>query len=441
MASQPIDQGAILQSGRASIQDYAADQLRQQLANAQTQQANTQAQQVHAAISHQQQEQQRQAAYMQEIQAYQQAPTSQGLVNIMARYPEFSEGANRAFQAQDAQARDGDFRFAAEVDSAAQGGHYDVAASRMRERDAADTAAGHPPDPNHAAILADLDSGDPARQRAAADALSGLTAIMAGPERYAAVYNARHPQEALHEVNGILYNNAGVAVSQDPRGRVISGTNGAFYQEQPVAGIPMLGGGQSQPGAPQQPQPAAPAAPAAPVQTGNLPRDGQPMRTGMFQGWQVIGVPGDPRRRPGGVEVPHNGVDFRPPANNPHLAADRPLEVVSTMPDHGISGITAVVRFPDGAQFNLMHLANQPRPGHYDAGQVFATAGNTGNARNGSTQIHVQPWGGTRHDPRQYFGGGVGTTASPIRVRTQAQAQALPPGTIYTTPDNQTLRR
>lgn len=243
MDVQPVDQGAILRSGAATVPNLFEDQIRQQLAGAQVQQAQNEAAHVATETARQQYQQQRQQSYAADIAAYQAHPTSQGLVDIMARYPEFSEGAKRAYDAQDQQQRDGDFQFAAEVHDAAQGGHYDIAARRLRERDEADRAAGHPPDPTHAAILADLESGDPARQRAATEALSGTVAIMAGPERYAAVYGAQHPQEALHEVNGILYNNQGVAVAQDPRGRVIPGPNGSFMQLPPVPNIPMLGGG------------------------------------------------------------------------------------------------------------------------------------------------------------------------------------------------------
>lgn len=438
----PVDQGAILRSGQAAVPDYAAEMIRRQLAGAQVQQANTEAQRVAAAMNAQQRTQQRQDAYMQEVTAYQAHPTSQGLVNIMARYPEFSEGANRAYQAQDTQAKDADFQATAEIHEAARGGHYALAASQLRTRDAADQAAGHPPDPHHAAILADLESGDPARQRAATEALSGLTAIMAGPERYAAVYGANHP--APHEMNGILYDNDGNPIAQDPRGRVIPGQNGAFYQEQPIANVPMLGGSAAAPSSPAAPVPAT----GAPTPSAsNLPRAGQSMPSGMFQGWQVIGVPGDARRRGNGRVDSHNGVDFRPPAGNPHLTADRPLEVIGGQSGPGAAdtprgraGITAIVSFPDGAEFNLMHLAAPVQPGHYEPGQVFATAGGTGNAH-GSTQIHVQPWGGTQHDPRAYFGRGVGTHSSPVAVRTVQEARALPVGTPYTTPDGQRFVR
>lgn len=202
---------------------------------------------------------------------------------------------------------------------------------------------------------------------------------------------------------------------------------------------------------------ASPAAQGAPTAgaTGHLTDPGSraPMTTGPFAGWGVIGVPGDPRARAGGATVPHNGVDFAPPPGRPELRTDRPVTITRVLPDHGISGITAIAQFDDGTQFNLMHLAAPPRLGRYNAGDVIATAGNTGNARGGSTQIHVQPWGGRNTDPRQYFGGGGAAPRSatrspvanaprqPVQVNSPQEAAALPPGTPFRTHDGRLMVR
>ena len=441
MASQPIDQGAILRSGAALIPNYAEDMIRRQLADAQVMGAEANAMQAQTQQTREQRAAQRQQAFQTAVEGYQGNPTSQGLVQLMTTFPEFSEGARRAFQSQDETRQRTDRTQLAEIAWASTRGNYDVAARTGRQRLEADQAAGEEPDPAEAAILADLESGDPARQRSASEAVGHLYATT-GTNSATDLEALGLRSRPLQEMGGLLLDGTNV-VAQDPRGRIIPGPNGSFYQLPPLAGVPLLGGAAAPAPTPvgAAPTPAAPAAPApaseapAPTRTSSLPRAGQPMPVGMFRGWQVIGEPGDPRRRAGGRRVPHNGVDFRPPPNNPHLTADRPLEIVSVQPDHGISGITAVVRFPDGAQFNLMHLASPPRPGRYDAGQVIATAGRTGNARNGSTQIHVQPWGGTRHDPRAYFGGGVGTVASPVRIRTRQQYEALASGATYIPPD------
>lgn len=443
MDVQPIDQGAVLRSGAATVPNYFEDQIRQQLAGAQVQQAQTEAQRVAAALSHQQREQQRQDAYQAALTNLGQNPSSQQLTSLILQFPEFGEDVNRARQGMDQEAQRTDRRQLAEIASAATAGHYDVAAQQWRQRVEADRAAGHETSPVEERVLADLESGDPTRQRAAAAAVGHLFAVTGtnfGEDLKALGLSSDH---GFHEMQGLVLDDDGHPIAQDPRGHYIPGPNGSFYWQAPIPGIPFIGGGTgaTSPSPPVQgsgPAAASPT-PAAPSTSG-LPRSGQPMPAGMFQGWQIIGVPGDPRRRAGGVEVPHQGVDFRPPSNNPHLVADRPLEIVATQPDHGISGITAIVRFPDGAEFNMMHLAAQPRTGHYDAGQVIATAGNTGNARSGSTQIHVQPWGGTQHDPRAYFGAGVGTTASPVRVRTRQQYDALPSGATYIPPDGSAPR-
>lgn len=420
MASQPIDQGAILQSGRASIQDYAADQLRQQLANAQTQQANTQAQQVHAAISRQQQEQQRQAAYMQEIQAYQQAPTSQGLVNIMARYPEFSEGANRAFQAQDGQQKDADFRSAAEIHGAAIGGHYDLAASQLRARDEADRAAGQSPDPTHAAILADLESGDPARQSAATQALSGIVSYMAGPERFAAVHGALNPAPSNIEREAEFYRRTLPPAQYQAW---------LHAQADPTHWVPVTAGGFVQgvnnegplPGA-QASDPATPAPPAPPAGGGG---SAHPTTAAALN-------------NPGGIRIPGTRTFARYATPAEGVAAQETL-----LRNHYLDHPTTI------AQVIERYAPRRSRGGDNSDAQVnnyiSYVARRLGISP--SQPIDATFTAPLAHAMREVETGQRGrgviahTPGGRIRVRSMQEATSLAPGTPYETPDGQRFTR
>lgn len=454
MDVQPIDQGSVIRSGFAAVPDYLSQQIQRQLADAQTQQSQAQVMAAQTAHAAQQREAQQLQAYQAAVTQMGDHPTLQQHLQLMRMFPgEYSAAAGRAWEAQDKDQRDTDFSSMAQIHDALRNGHPELAHTLLRARHDADAAAGHP-DPVTEQMLAALDSGDATQIAQATEMARRTAAIMAGPDKFASVYGADEPHvESIAPANVAIQTNAPGGprlIGQSPIPAVHAAPNGAFDTQGMTPGVPILGFSGTGPGAPTesvQPATGTPTSAAPAPSASNLPRAGQPMPTGMFQGWRVIGVPGDPRRRGNGRVDSHNGVDFQPPAGNPHLTADRPLDVIGGRSDagdantpRGRAGITAIVQFPDGAQFNLMHLAAPVQPGHYEPGQVFATAGGTGNAH-GSTQIHVQPWGGTQHDPRAYFGGGVGTAASPVRVRTVQQANALPPGTHYTTPDNRSMVR
>src|SRR5690606_16352554 len=135
----------ILGNARALVPDYAREMVQQRLLGIQEQQAQTQQQQVQAAIARQQQQVGELASYRTEIQNLGSNPTASQVASLIMRYPQFSEDIKRGWDAQDAARRNTDFRQIAEVNSAARAGNWDVAARLLRQRVEADQQAGEEP--------------------------------------------------------------------------------------------------------------------------------------------------------------------------------------------------------------------------------------------------------------------------------------------------------
>lgn len=246
MASQPIDQGAILASGRAVVPDYAAQVIQQALLRVQQQQAEAQGLSAQTAASHENRAAQQQAAYQAAIANLPANPTAGDFARLIVQHPQFSEALKQGYQTLDESARRADFQSLAEINSAARGGNYQLAARLMRQRDEADAAAGHPADPLHAAILAGLNSQNPDEQHNARDLLERTTAAIAGPDHYASVFGTFQRRTAV--INDVLVDlDTGRAISQDPRGQIIPGSQGAFQQNQPIPGVPTFDGSTAPP--------------------------------------------------------------------------------------------------------------------------------------------------------------------------------------------------
>jgi hypothetical protein len=264
---QPIDQGAILASGRAVVPDYMAEQIRQQLANAQTQQAQAQMLSAQTAHATQQREAAQLAAYQAAVTSMGPNPTLQQHLQLMRMFPgEYSAAAGRAWEAQDKDTRDTDFSQMAQVHDALRNGHPELAGRILQTRHDADAAAGHP-DPVTEQMLAAINSGDPTQIAQAQEMARRTAAIMAGPEHFKDVYGADEPHvESIAPAHVALQTNApgGPRVlGQSPIPAVHAAPNGAFVSQGPTPGVAILGGGT--PGA----APIAPVgAPGTPAPTG-----------------------------------------------------------------------------------------------------------------------------------------------------------------------------
>ena len=183
-----IDQGAILRSGAQSVRDYAAEDQQAQLLGLQQIQAQASQQRAQTDSNKQNDEFQRRGLYQQEVANLLQKPTAAGIASLVARFPEFGEQAQSAFDLLDEKQQKSDLRSMAEVYSAASAGKFDLAATALKRRIDADKAAGDV-DEDDARLLAELESGDPARQRAALTYM-GMGLSFIAPKEFATAFNA-----------------------------------------------------------------------------------------------------------------------------------------------------------------------------------------------------------------------------------------------------------
>lgn len=240
--AQPIDQGAVLRSGQAAVPNYAEQALQRAMLAVNQQNAETASINARSLAGARQREADRLDAFGQAVEAMGPNPTAQQLAMLAYRFPEFSEAMRRGWQTMDEGTRRTDFQQVANITAAARGGNFELAARLMRQRVEADRAAGQE-DATDTAILAALENPNPGQRQFAVDLLERATAA-ADPERYAQTYGTF--QRNVSESNGIYYDTrTGQVVGQDPRGRIIPGSNGSFYGVDPIEGVPSItqGGG------------------------------------------------------------------------------------------------------------------------------------------------------------------------------------------------------
>lgn len=195
MASQPIDQGAILRSGASLIPDLQAQLAQRDQIDLQRQQVGLQQREFQAKQFEAQREQQQANNYAADIQAIQSLPVGQqpqAIAALMQKYPKQSEALKRSYDAQDAAVRDADTREAGELFSLVQNGAADKAAARLRRRIEADRAAGQDTSDDEA-IAAALESGDPAQVQSATAQIGMMLSLAAGPDKFASTYSAVKP--------------------------------------------------------------------------------------------------------------------------------------------------------------------------------------------------------------------------------------------------------
>jgi hypothetical protein len=175
-ASQPADYGTLIAAGQATAPNPIAGQTA--LVNLQNQQLV--GAQVQQQMAMQRLALQRQLAFGQELGNYVKNPSAQGLATLFGKYPEFDKQAMDARGALDR----GDITQLGSAAALAAKGQYSDAAKVMQERVDAEKASGG--DPSHAQMVVDLlNSGDPAKQKAALGMLSLGVGIAVGPDKAA----------------------------------------------------------------------------------------------------------------------------------------------------------------------------------------------------------------------------------------------------------------
>jgi hypothetical protein len=194
---QPIDQGAIIRSGMAIVPDYAAQQQQQLLADLQRRQVAVQEREQGRLLAEAGRKFERQQAFQAEIDVLGADPSPDRIAGLMSRYPEFSEGLKRAWDAGSEEKRTRDMGQLGEVFSYLKSGNVDRAKAVLRARVDAERKAGLEPDEQ--GLLDLLDSGDPAAVGQVQAQVGMALAAAAGPDKFASAYGALVPDRTEFE--------------------------------------------------------------------------------------------------------------------------------------------------------------------------------------------------------------------------------------------------
>lgn len=198
MDVQPINQAPLIAGGMALVPDYLTQQAQQQQLELQRQAALLQQQLTGAKLASDARAAQRGQAFDTAMQAYVALPPDkqpQALINLMAQFPEQSEGLKRTFEAQDETKRRADLGNLATIYGFAQSKDYGGAATALERRIAAETADGGQADPNDQRVLAMLKSGDATQQQNAVAMIGMALATAVGPDKFAEAYGRLNPSD------------------------------------------------------------------------------------------------------------------------------------------------------------------------------------------------------------------------------------------------------
>lgn len=194
MAGPMLDYASILQGGQQLVPNLR-DQLIQdsllKMRNTEFQQAQEDraAQQAAAA-----QAGQRQAAFQADLEDAMLSGDPRKIMALRLRYPEIAKGMKEAFDALDEDVRRSNLTQAGTVYARLNAGDTKGAADVLRRRIMDDKAAGQDVSDDEA-ILAEIESGDPARVRAAT-AVVGIQLAAFEPDKFGETYGKLNPSEA-----------------------------------------------------------------------------------------------------------------------------------------------------------------------------------------------------------------------------------------------------
>lgn len=229
-----VDQGAILRSGAALIPDLQAQLAQQQQLDMQRQQLGLQAakyQSEQAQIGRELAEDQAYAADVQALSALPMEQQPQAVAALMRKYPKRAEALKKSWDSQDEAAKDANFRSASEMWFLLKNGATDKAAAILRKRVEADRAAGQDVSDDEE-VLADLESGDPERVKAAFQNFSYLMQAAAGPDKFASIAGAQDDRNPLERDLDVL----------EKRYGKVAADRFAESQYDPIITVPLPGG-------------------------------------------------------------------------------------------------------------------------------------------------------------------------------------------------------
>lgn len=390
-----IDPGAILRSGASLIPDLQAQLAQQQQLDIQRQQLGLQAAKYQAEQAQIGRELAEEQAYNADMQALSALPINQqdqAIFALMRKYPKRAEAIKKSWDSQEEAAKDANFRSASEMWFLLKNGATDKAAAILRKRVEADRAAGQDVSDDEQ-VLADLESGDEERVKAAYQNFSYLMQAAAGPDKFASIAGVVDPQTEFQQQYEYIKENFGQAQADnfarnkyDPFVESNNKYGTTFYRSSDLAGggpAPQQGqtGGGGDTGGGVSGGKGAPVADAASV------------AKSLFPGVEITQQRRDPNSSLGKA--------------NPSSWHNKSGAAIDVRPIKGMTFAQYVKRFAD-AGYTILEAKNEVGAGR----SKWATG----------DHWHVVLGGGPKG-------------AAPVRVTSKAQYDKLAPGTTYIAPD------
>ncbi len=283
-----LDYASILSAGQGLVPNLQAQMLQRQEMQARGQELDMRAQAFKAKEAEAVKETQRRAAFESDLDAFMAHPSPQGAAQIMLRHPEFADQFKTGWGAMDAQQKRTDLTQMGEIYYRANQGDFGGAAEKLKLRIDADEAAGQDVETDKM-LLADLQSGNPTKQKAAAGLIAFHTragdpeafdklfpADKADPteleRKYQFILRTRGPAEAerylTQETTDIVVGQPGGDIMTKDKAIALTGGG---YSAQPKGGDPAsIGGGTG-----GSPGPKVP--PAGLVAPGNIDLNARPV--------------------------------------------------------------------------------------------------------------------------------------------------------------------
>jgi hypothetical protein len=163
----PVDFATPLARAQTLVPDYVQQQLQRKLGALQTQNFALQNQRAQQEIDESNNQAQNETAFETAISDLGANPTPDRYRALAARFPKFAPGINQAAKGMEDSQRTKTLGDLAQVHSALGANRPELARAIIQRHTDADKAAGREPDPSDAALLAMIDSGDPAQMKAA----------------------------------------------------------------------------------------------------------------------------------------------------------------------------------------------------------------------------------------------------------------------------------
>lgn len=401
-----IDQSAILRGGAALIPDLQAQLAQQQQLDMQRQQLGLQAAKYQAEQAQLGRELAEEQAYNADMQALSALPINQqdqAISALMRKYPKRADAIKKAWDTQDEAAKNANFRSASEMWFLLKNGATDKAAAILRKRVEADRAAGQDVSDDEE-VLADLESGDEERVKAAYQKFSYLMQAAAGPDKFASIAGVVDPQTEFERQYEYIKQNFGEEAANnfarnkyDPFVESNNKYGTTFYRSSDLAGMggnnivagenDSLNAGVDRIQNPIDRSGRGGGGRGAPVS------DAASVAKSLFPGVEITQQRRDPNSSLGKA--------------NPNSWHNKSGAAIDVRPIKGMTFAQYVKRFAD-AGYTILEAKNEVGKGR----SKWATG----------DHWHVVLGGGPKG-------------AAPVRVTSKAQYDKLAPGTTYIAPD------